>query len=463
MNRRSVLLVFALGLVGLALYGRSLAGGFVYDDHWYIQHNPAIRTLDWASFFTHPETTALSGTGLEQDVYRPLVTLSYAWSYRWWKLDPFPYHLENILLHIVNAWLLFWIARSLLRNGMAAGAAAIVFLIHPVQVQSVAWVAQRSTVLGALFFLCSLWFLGRPPYRGWALGLGWICYGGALLCKESSVIMPGILVLVDAYGWRPPAAAVPFDRPFWVRYAGLAVLTGFYGWIRWNLLGHLTQVPEAATWGWNNLSLGLLAFPVYVGKLLLPLRLRPSYDYPHYDLLLIALCGLILIGYLLTIWLARRKWPVVSFALAWIAVGLLPFLHIIPLRGYFIERALYIPLMGLGVGVGWLLQKFPRLWMGVGAWIAGLAIATFILVPHWHSEESLWAYAVRQEPTNAFAHACYAQSLGNSSLAIEQYYQALMNRPSDDIRRASFQNLAVLFHHRNEMWKARYWAGKAKG
>src|SRR5208283_5875598 len=130
--------------------------GFVYDDQWYIVQNPALRSLNIGSYFMNPKTVAAPGSGLDQDVYRPMGTLIFALAFHMWHLKAWPYHLANLLFHLFNTWLLWRILVRLLRNWTGALVGAFVFFWHPAQVQSVAWISQLTALIGAAGFLTAL-------------------------------------------------------------------------------------------------------------------------------------------------------------------------------------------------------------------------------------------------------------------------------------------------------------------
>src|SRR5262249_20924768 len=130
--------------------------GFVYDDFWYLVQNPAIRTWNVGSFFAQPSTVAAPGSGLDEDVYRPLGTLAFAAAYHGWRLQPRLYHLLCLALHLLNGLLLLGLLAVILKDRRAAFVGTTVFLWHPAQVQSVAWVAQLPGLLVTSGFLVCL-------------------------------------------------------------------------------------------------------------------------------------------------------------------------------------------------------------------------------------------------------------------------------------------------------------------
>src|SRR5580692_1395514 len=218
MNERSESKKFRLGAVivlvlTLLAHVRALQGKFVeWDDTSHITRNAAIRSLSFENLrvmFTKPTAK----------LYCPLTWLSYAVDYRIWNQDPFGYHLTNLLLHLANTLLVLILVRMILRNRlehatMTALLTAAIFGIHPLRVESVAWVTERKDVLFAFFYLCALiaysrW-LDTHKQRNY-----WACFGffvASVLSKSTAVTLPLVLLLLDHFLARRKAWAekLPF-------------------------------------------------------------------------------------------------------------------------------------------------------------------------------------------------------------------------------------------------------------
>ncbi|MBI5243661.1 MAG: tetratricopeptide repeat protein [Elusimicrobia bacterium] len=452
-GRSFALLAAALALAAALVYGPLRRAQFVYDDWWTIVRNPAIRSVSPVRFFTDRSTVAGPASGLATDIYRPLVTLSFALDYRIWGLSPGAWHVENLLLFFLNAALLWVLLRRLLGDSWTALAGAALFLFHPVQVQTVAWVTQRSNLLSGAGFLGALlcWTSGRTI-------CGLLLYVLTLMCKETALILPLVLILIDALA---PVQGRGLSRERLPLYAGVGALSLLYLAVRSRLLGQWSQFEgQARHWG-SELALGATAFPVYIGKLLAPLGLRPSYGYPDPDPFRIAAGALALAAFIAGAWALRRRAPILALASAWIFIGLLPFLQIIPIRAFVAERFLYFSVMGLALGFGRLFGRYPRARWVMGLWLAWLSCITVLAVPQWMTEQRLWAYGIRQEPANAFAQACYAETLHDPIKAEEHYRLALMNRPAEAVRLAALVNLSRLALHGKRPQEARVWAETA--
>jgi hypothetical protein len=435
------------------LYAPILKAGFVYDDWWYIVQNPAIRTWDIRSFFTHPATVAAPSSGLGQDVYRPMETLFLAIAYHAWGLRPWPYHLLSLGLHLLNGFLLFGVLKKLLRDREAAFFGTLIFLWHAVQVQSVAWASQTSGLVGmAGILLCLRFFLDDHPLSTARTLVGWVTFAVAVFFKETAIVLP----LVIGFFWKRD------DRRRLRYVAGLTGIALLYMACRQTALHQLSQFSHGSGPWSESISLGLLAFPVYLGKIMCPVALRASYGYPVLAGMWPVGAGVLMLAYIGAVYVLRRREPVVAQALGWILIGLLPVLQIVPIRAFVAERFLYIPMAGAALLAGWGWLRLSHWRPGLAFWALFLAIQTVIAIPAWKDERSLWQNAIRQEPSNAFAHACYAQSLGESPAAEQEYFKVLENRPSEELRYAAYKNLAWMHHQEKHSWKAKYWRRKSE-
>ena len=193
--------VAALGLIALAAvaaYANSLAGDFVWDDRILVLDGRLARASDriveilTSDFFRRAETDNAYG------YYRPLTTLSYLWDYAWWRLDPFGYHFTNVCLHAVNCLLSFVFIRQLGMSARVALVAGLVFAVHPIHTENVAWIAGRTDLLAYLFVLVAM-MLHLRPRLAW---LAPIAFAAGLLAKEMAIVAVAWVFLVDLVGRR---------------------------------------------------------------------------------------------------------------------------------------------------------------------------------------------------------------------------------------------------------------------
>src|SRR3989344_1528022 len=360
MNRWLISLVLAAGI----LYAPCLKAGFVYDDEWSIVRNASLRDFQPLRYFTDPSTAADPASGLQGDVYRPLLTTFFAAQVHFWGLRPGPFHAVNLMLHLINGLLVAILLQRLLKNPWGVWIGAGIFLLHPVQVQTAAWISQQSNTLSAFFILCAcLCFVPAARSTTRRTILGSACFAAAVFTKEHALVFP--LLLGVLYLWDEKHVAIKTAWP-------LGVIAAAYALARTLLLPHWAQIDGGNRNLYDDFSLGVLSFPVYIAKLLLPLALRPSYRYPEGDPWIVLGSFLIVCAFLWGMARGRKRFPSLSVSMAWIFIGLLPALQIIPIRAFVAERFLYYSVMGLALGVGAGIFQVKRWRWPLGVWLVFL-------------------------------------------------------------------------------------------
>ncbi len=448
-------------VAAFAFYFPSLRAQYVFDDLWFIVSNSSIRTFTPAKYFTDNTTVANPASGLTKDVYRPLTTLSFAVDYQLWKLDSSIVHLENILLHGFNGLLVLFLLRSILKSDLAAWVGCFVFLLHPIQIQAVSWASQRSALLGTAGVLGSLNMIVREGTRvSGRVGLAFLFFLLALFSKEIAIVTPLLIVLLDGMvgHWKFSGRNAK-ERFFF--YSGWAGMTVIYLFVRGAFLP-FSQFGATRLFAWPDLALGATAFPLYIGKMFVPINLRPSYDYPAFNILRVAAGAAVFLLVLWTAWKASQsKYRMIGLALSWFLIALLPFYQITPIRAFFAERFLYLPMVGLALAAGWNYAKWKAAKIPLFLWGLVLALITMTTIPTWRDEAHLWKNAIRQESTNAFAHACYANAVSHLTLKEKHLKLALLNRPSEGLRVACMINLAECYLRLKQPKKTIIWCQAA--
>ena len=348
----------ALVCAGLLVWGNTLRNGFVYDDETFIVANPGIRSLTPLTKFFAWETSA-GDPQMSKDVWRPLTTFSSAVNYQLFELNPVPYHLVNVVLHIINALLVFWLvllmATGVKRKGkeqkwgegrgaeVVAFIAAAIFLLHPVQVETVAWVAQRSNLLFLFFYLLSFILILK---RKMAFSL--IAFACSLLAKEMALslplILPAYFIFIERKKFLP---ALNQTLPYFL------VLLAFV-LARSAALGQVAQTGYWAGGLFPQMLTMVKGFAYYVKLLFLPYPLSIEYLFPvktTVDLEIIAY-GLLLAGIIYLAWRARGKYPLISFGVFLFFLSLVPVSNLLPIRALINERFLYPGVIGFGLVVG---------------------------------------------------------------------------------------------------------------
>ncbi len=351
---KAALLLFIFTII---VYSNSLGGEFLYDDDYFIVKNVHIRNLEnIPSFFTSPSAAAFAE--LAQDVYRPLTTISFALDYRLWGLNTFGYHLENVILHALNAILLFILLQLIFGNIVIAFLASLLFACHPVQTEAVAWISGRSSVLFLFFYLESfiLYVLFTKARKKRYLAFSLVLFFASLFSKEMAVSLPLLLVLYDIHF----AGRESFKRRA-LKLAPYFLLSASFVAVRFLVISRVSQCPWWGGSPHHTFLTMLVALGEYIRILILPVKLCAYYATTVYSsitetrVLLSAAAIVILIAALPSIFRRSRG---ASFAICFFFAALLPVSNIVPLRAIMAERFLYLPSIGFCFLIAILLAKF---------------------------------------------------------------------------------------------------------
>jgi hypothetical protein len=418
------LIALAVALAALVAHAGSLAGGFVYDYHRFLEHNPAIRSLsDPGRFFTDP-ATASAEAGVEPDIYRPLRTLSFAVDHAVFGEAPFGYHLENVLLHAACAALVFLLLLALLAPGRAgtlgAAAGALVFAWHPVTSESVAWVSSRGDLLAVLFVLLALRVASRDGVGRTAAAAALVSL--ACLAKESAVVAFLLLPLYTSA--LPPQESRPRARVTAARTAILLAVTLAYVGVRAHVLPPAKDLPFLAQTdfpGGSRLATAraMLAAVVWYARVVLwpsgfPFDERLPVPATFADPVVVVGAGILVSVAATGILALARGRRILAFACLGTLAAMIPVSNVVvPLKALVAERFLYPALPCLAAGAALLVATAVRRVPGavavpvaaLGALVlAALGGLSFARDVPWRSEESLWTAVHDADPMNARAY-----------------------------------------------------------
>jgi len=394
------------GLAALA-YVPALRGGFVFDDDNLLTKNPLIQASDGLSriWFTS-----------EPVDYWPVTLTSFWAEWRLWGADPAGYHIDNLLLHIASALLLWLILRRL--GLLGAYWAALLFAVHPVNVQSVAWIAERKNTLSLLFFLLSIRaFLatkwgGAEKSNPSAYGLSLFAFVLAMLSKGSVAVLP--LVLLGLVAWRRRLQAADFLKA--APYLAVAVVLTLVN-IQFQNHG-LTAPIRAAGLAERMLDAGAVVW-FYLGKALLPVdltfiyplwRVRPA-DLLWWLPLAVAAAVTGFLGWKAWLGPSRAKgkgWKAAFFAWCYFGVALIPVMGFADINymkySLVADHYQYLALIGVcswAAATWWAggIAVNLRLKFGVAAGVAGLlAILTWRQAGMYRDAETLYRATLARNP-----------------------------------------------------------------
>ncbi len=452
------LLLAALVGIAAAVYWNTLPNEFVnIDDPDLIVENSYIRTLSFENL------KAIFTPGVV-GAYQPVRTLSYALDYHVWQLDPTGYHLTNIVCHALSTLLVALIAYRLAAQWLLAGAVGLIFAVHPVHVEAVAWLSGRRDVLSLVFTLLGFYSIVRlwpppssapPKRRGWVwYGLALLFFALGLLTKSTVVIFPLLLLLYEI-SFRPSivnlSRRIAAHAPFWLFAAGFTAV--------FISVSRAQGVAKAAYHGdsaYLTLLTVLRVFAEYLAMLVIPRQLSLTYGVNVATSILqpsvlLALAVLAVVAGLTV--LARKRTKLVFFGIGWFFLGLLPVSNLIPISTIKADRYLYLPSVGFCLAAAWLvvrcwqalaqldLSKLGKKLVIAGYWlliaiiVLSYAMLTVRRNHDWRNSHTLWTATLATTPTSTIAlnnlGLIYAEQ-GMYDKALALYQQLLDYAPHQD-------------------------------
>jgi hypothetical protein len=488
----------AVAVATLLVYLTALRNDFInWDDGAYIFENPHIRLLN-AAFFKWAFFDFYSYN------WHPLTWMSHALDYALWGLNPLGHHLTNIILHAINTFFVVFLVIRLLDafkrtvpNGqssflneqttlIAAGTTGLLFGLHPLHVESVAWVAERKDLLCALFYLLSIMaytnYVGslteeasqrisfsRFINKHYLLALAFFIL--ALLSKPMAVSLPAVLLLLDWFPYNR-IRSLKTLRPALIEKLPLVVLSFISSIVTvlaqksGGAISSIEIVPLSI-----RVLVGVKALISYLWKMALPLNLIPYYSYPR-DVSIVSpvyLSAVVLvIGLTAGCVVMIKKQKLWLTAWGYYVVTLLPVLGIIQVGGQSMaDRYTYLPSLGpfiiIGVFAAWILGYVSSLkkWgLRIKVFSAIAAVSLLVLMSYktlmqigiWENSIVFWNYVIEKDP-NSFSEAYdnrgqALEKTGQIDRAIADYDKAIALAPSDyevyDIRGQAFHKMGQL-------------------
>jgi len=421
-----------------------------YDDLEFIVENPhvssglSVANMQWAL------TNAYAATG------GPVTWISHMADAELFGLDAGGHHRTSLILHTCNALLLFGVFWTMTRAAGRSAWIAALFAIHPLHVESVAWVAERKDVLSTTLWLLTMWAYVIYVRRG---GVGRyvavvILFALGLLSKPMVATLPFVLLLLDVWPlervkvvdlFRRRTGAARGSGPTWLvveklpLFALSAISIGltFEAQHRIGAVASTDRLPIG-----SRLSNAVVSYIAYIVKMVWPVDLTPFYPYQS-SLAPAVVVGAVLVLVAVTALAIRlvRDFPAVTVGWLWYLGTLVPVIGIVQLGGHAMaDRFTYIPLVGLFIVASWggasLLEHAGASRATVTIAAVALALASAIVartqVLNWQNGVALWEHAVRVTPDSARAHANLGVALaraGQNVRAIDEYRAALRYEP----------------------------------
>jgi len=401
-----------------------------WDDEFYVVNNQLLRGPDWKGIFSQ----AVLGN------YHPLTILSYAFNFAISRLDPFSYLLVNYLFHIANTLLVFYFIWNISgKNKVIAAFVALVFGIHPMHVESVAWVAERKDVLYTFFFLLSLiqyWiFLTNAKKKN--LVFCFLFFVLSLLSKPAAIVLPFVLFLLDYWYGQSLKKNIVFKIPFFALSIIFGIIT-------------VSIQSSSAMAGLNIFSItDRLFFACYVlmnyfFRFFVPYPLSAFHPFPITSFAgwPIYLSPIFVVALLVALWFLRKN-KIVVFGIFFYVINLLLVLQIISIGLTIVsERYTYVPYIGLAFMFAMLASRIKfipqKISLAIGAaFIIAFGIITFQRTKVWKNSGTLWTDALKSYPRAPYARTNRANYLSKLALRPDQ-------KPfADSIYKIAFEDCAV--------------------
>jgi tetratricopeptide (TPR) repeat protein len=430
-----------LGLVLVALtlltYNQVTSAGFInFDDPQYVLNNAHVREgLSW-------NTLRWAFTAYEAGNWHPLTWISHALDIALFGLNPAGHHYGNVLFHAADAVLLFLLLLSATGRRELALVAAALWALHPVNVESVAWISERKNVLSMFFLLLAmLAYVSYARRRGlWRYAAVFFLFALGLMSKPQVITLPFMLLLWDIWPLRRLAPDTHDEKtlawllieklPLFLLTAASAVLT-----IHAQRLGHAVRTIGEFSFA-SRVENALVSYAKYFGMAFWPVRLAPLYPHPEASLPAWQIVGGVLLLMSITalvLWQFRRPYLLVGWL--WFLGTLVPMIGLVQVgQQAMADRYAYIPLVGLLVMAVWGADEFTSKYLPPAGRITlaalaliGLAAVTYRQIGYWQNSETLWAHTLSVTEKNYTAHSNLADTLarqGRSDEAIVHFEAA---------------------------------------
>ncbi|MFN2542061.1 MAG: tetratricopeptide repeat protein [Chthoniobacterales bacterium] len=450
-HRSVVIVCVILVAITWAVFGQTIRHDFVnFDDHIYVYDNPVVSSgistgnVAWA--FTHAHARN----------WHPLTTISHMLDCQLFGLNPGTHHFINVLLHSVAVVLLFLVLWETTASLWPSAFVAAVFAIHPLHVESVAWIAERKDVLSAVFFMLTLGAYVpyvRQPSRRRYLTVS-IVFVLGLMSKPMLVTLPLILLLLDYWplGRKQTWARLIAEK---MPLFGLSAASCAVTLIIQRDNAAIDQLPFL----WR-LSNAIVSYVAYLGQMFWPVKLAVFYPHPNDSLSMtpVILSLILLSGITAIVIFFRRKRPYLFVGWFWYVIMLLPVTGLVQVGEQArADRYTYLPQIGLYLGFTWLIVDLVTRRQWRPQFVATAAVTIVLLLSwrasvqaaYWKNSEALWSHALAVTSNNDVAHnnlGFLFLQRGQFDAAISHFESALKIRSQNA---ATHYNLGLALIHNN--------------
>jgi Flp pilus assembly protein TadD len=453
-----LLVYLFLIMLPLAVFWQVQNYDFVnYDDDQYVTENRQVQAgLTWKGVIWAFTTNHASN-------WHPLTWLSHMLDCQIYGLKPSGHHLTSILFHIVNTLLLFLLLERMTGAFWQSSLVAALFALHPLHVESVAWVAERKDVLSTFFWMLTMWayvrYVESPGYTRYLLTL--LCFALGLMAKPMLVTLPFVLVLIDywplgrfrlsgsgdiinretrrpqhSYSEKSLLPVLKEKVPFFALAVVSSVVT-LFAQQRGGAIRSLEVLPFNI-----RVTNAVISYASYIGKMIWPHKLAVLYPLSQsVPISQVLGAGLFLLCVSVFVILARQRFPYLIVGWLWYLGTLVPVIGLVQVGVQSMaDRYTYIPLIGLFIMIAWSVPELVKRWghrrhmlaVLTGMLLTALVIRTWLQARHWKNSFSLFKHTVSITADNWVAHNNLGAALdqqGRRKEAISHYYEALRIKP----------------------------------
>ncbi len=460
-NLKPLLVTLFLLSIIVGSYIQVINYGFInYDDPIYVTENRFLQDgITWSA-------VKVAFVSVYAANWHPLTWLSHMLDIQLYRFNPGMHHLTNVLFHLVNSILLFFALKRMTRDLLKSAAVAVLFAIHPLHVESVAWVSERKDVLSAFFWMLTIFFYSRyaekPGIKRYSLVF--LACGLGLMAKPMLVTLPFVLLLLDYWPlgrislrgthrsvegeatldpgasrewWSIFVRLIIEKIPLFILVVGAAIIT-FIAQKSGGAVGSLDLIPLSA-----RLGNAVVAYGIYLLKTIWPMNLSVFYPYSlNIPLWKVACSAAFLAGVSAVSVFWIRRFPYLIVGWLWYLGTLIPVIGLIQVGSQsFADRYTYIPLTGIFIMLAWgLPQLFDRGKAGRFALqaisatgLVALLSLTWLQVSYWKNDMTLFRHAIEVTQNNYLAHNILGKVLlmeKKYDEAVEHFREAIRIKPT---------------------------------
>lgn len=465
---RNILFCLFLIAATLSVYSQIYYHDFVnYDDNVYVTENRHIQTgfnlesISWALTSSHASN------------WHPITWLSHMLDYQLFNMNPGLHHLVNLFLHIINSLLLFVVLKKMTGRFWPSGFVAALFALHPLHVESVAWISERKDVLSTLFWMLTLWgytwYVEHPQKKRYVVVL--VLFSMGLMTKPMLVTLPFVLLLLDYWPlnrisheqkdtnhntqqWSIIRRLVLEKAPFFL----LAVISSTITFIVQKQGGAVSSL-EAISLG-TRITNALVSYVMYLYKMILPFNMGVFYPYPNTILLWKTIgAGIFLVFISFFVIRSIKARPYLFVGWFWYLWTLIPVIGIVQIGSQAMaDRYTYIPIIGIFIILTWSLsevimhQNLSKIILPAiaGPILIVFMTITYFQVQHWKNSVTLWEHALDVTTNNYIPHNNLGEALqkqGRDEEAIRHFQAALQIKPDYEKAHNNLGN--ILYEQQN--------------